>query len=463
MPVEAGQGEATGEGCQSFSELELHPRLLDVVDKLGFYTPTPVQSRLVPQAMAGNDLLVSARTGSGKTLAFLLPTLHRLLNLDPQLYRHSGTLALVLVPTRELAQQVVKECEQLCVSTPLSVAPLTGGDDFKRQVATLRKNPQILVATPGRLLEHFERRTPDFDDLQVLVIDEADRMLDMGFGDDVLLISQQCNQQRQTLLLSATLERKGLRGIGREILRKPQTITVDSRGEQHSDIRQQIMLADDRDHKQRILAWLLANTAWRKALVFCNTRVEADRLGALVKETELVAGAVLHGDMPQSARNRIMNNYRQGGIKVLFSTDLAARGLDVEGIDLVINFDMARSGDEHVHRVGRTGRAGQQGLAISLVSAPEWNLMSSIERYLKIRFERHQVESLLGNYKGPKKLKSSGKAAGTKKRKSAGAKAGAKAKSRQRDSKNKGKRRKPTTPSADKPSGDGYTPLKKKT
>ncbi len=445
-----------------FSQTALHPRLLAAIEQLGFDQPTQVQAALIPRAMEGVDLLVSARTGSGKTLAYLLPTLHRLLNLDPTLHRHSGTLALVLVPTRELAQQVVVHCQQLIGSTQLRIASLTGGDDFKRQVATLRKNPELLVATPGRLMEHLSHSTVDFDDLQVLIVDEADRMLDMGFGDEVLLIAQHCKAQRQTLLLSATLERKGLRGIGEQLLNQPETIAIDIRGQQHSDIRQQILLADDRDHKLKILLWLLQNESWRKCLVFCNTRLQADQLGTFLEQQTLPA-AVLHGEMPQSARNRIMNNFRQGGARILLSTDLAARGLDVEGIDLVINFDIARSGDEHVHRVGRTGRAGQQGLAISLVSAPEWNLMAGIERYLKLKFERRNIAEVAGNYRGPKKLKSSGKAASSKKRKSGSSKSPVTPKQRHRDKKNKGKRRKAAT---DKTAGDsefsGYAPLKKK-
>jgi superfamily II DNA/RNA helicase len=445
-----------------FRHFQLHERLLAALQRLGFEQPTPVQASLIPRALQGADLLISARTGSGKTLAFLLPTLHRLLTLEPQLHRHSGTLALILVPTRELAKQVLKHCQQLTAGTVLEAAAMTGGDDFKHQVAVLRKNPQILVATPGRLLEHLSQGTPDFDDLQVLIIDEADRMLDMGFSEDVLQIAAHCKPERQTLLLSATLERKGLRAIGTQLLQQAELIDVDPHRSQHSDIQQQIVLADDPAHKERLLLWLLQHESWRKVLVFFNTRRQADQLGRRLEQLD-IRSAVLHGEMPQSARNRIMSQYRQGAVNVLLSTDLAARGLDVEAVDLVINFDMARSGDDYVHRIGRTGRAGQQGLAISLISAPEWNLMASIERYLRISFERRHIAQMAGSYKGPKKLKASGKAAGPRNKGKGAGRNTVKSKQRARDKKNKGKRRgAAATAGASSNDGSGYASLKKK-
>jgi superfamily II DNA/RNA helicase len=448
-----------------FSEFELHPRLQAGLQRLGFSEPTPVQNSLIPKAMAGGDLLVSARTGSGKTLAYLLPSLHRILSSSPEVLREGGTLALILVPTRELAQQVLKQCQQLIDGTALRVTGLTGGDDFKHQAALLRKNPEIVVATPGRILEHLSRHAPDLQLLQVLIIDEADRMLDMGFSEDVLQIAENCPQERQTLLLSATLQRKGLRAIGDQLLRQAELVDVDPVRGQHDDIRQQILLADDKAHKERLLLWLLKHEEWRKALVFCNTRVQADHLGNSFKANDL-RSAVLHGEMPQSARNRVMGLYRQGAVNVLLTTDLAARGLDIEGVDLVVNFDMARSGDDYVHRIGRTGRAGEQGLAISLICAPEYNLMSSIERYLKVSFERRRIAELAGKYTGPKKLKSSGKAAGSKKKKKDTDGSASKTKQRLRDKKNKGKRRSPTaakTQDSAVATSDGWATLKKRT
>ncbi len=454
-----------------FTQFKLHPRLQASLQDLNFEKLTPVQASLVPRAMSGGDLLVSARTGSGKTLAFLVPTVNRILQLESRILREGGTLGLILVPTRELAQQMVGQCRQLIKDTALRVTGLTGGEDFKHQASLLRKNPEIVVATPGRLLEHLSQGAPDLEQLAVLVVDEADRMLDMGFGDDVLEIASQCPRQRQTLLLSATLERSGLRGIGAQLLQQPELIETDPLRGQHADIRQQIILADDRQHKLRLLHWLLQNEERRKALVFCNTRLQADQLGRDLEASEL-RSAVLHGEIPQSGRNRIMGHFRQGGTRVLITTDLAARGLDIQGVDLVINFDMARSGDDYVHRIGRTGRAGEQGLAISLISAFEWNLTASIERYLRIAFERRQITGLEAQYSGPRKLKTSGRAAASKKRKRAKDKAGGETdtrrrnKQRLRDKKNKGKRRKPAAgrETAMGPSDTGgWSTLKKKT
>ena len=454
-----------------FTQFKLHPRLQASLQNLNVEKLTPVQASLVPRAMSGDDLLISARTGSGKTLAFLVPTLNRILQLDPLILREGGTLALILVPTRELAQQMVTQCRQLIVDTALRVTCLTGGDDFKHQAALLRRNPEIVVATPGRLLEHLSQGAPDLEQLAVLVVDEADRMLDMGFGDDVLQIAGYCPRQRQTLLLSATLERRGLRGIGEQLLRQPELIETDPLRGQHADIRQQVILADDRQHKLGLLHWLLQHEERRKALVFCNTRLQADQLGNSLDASQL-RSAVLHGEIPQSGRNRIMGHFRQGGTRVLITTDLAARGLDIQGVDLVINFDMARSGDDYVHRVGRTGRAGKQGLAISLISASEWNLMASIERYLRIAFEKRRINGLEAQYSGPRKLKTSGKAATNKKRNrardAAGGEAGSRRRNKQRlrDTKNKGKRRKPAAGSqTDISASDtgGWSTLKKKT
>ena len=454
-----------------FTRFNLHPRLQASLQALNFAQLTPVQDSLLPRALSGDDLLVSARTGSGKTLAFLVPTLHRILQLEPRILREGGTLALILVPTRELAQQMVGQCRQLIKDTALRVTGLTGGDDFKHQAALLRKNPEVVVATPGRLLEHLSQGSPDLEQLIVLVVDEADRMLDMGFGDDVLAIAGHCPRQRQTLLLSATLERRGLRGISEQLLHQPELIETDPLRGQHVDIRQQIVLADDHQHKQRLLLWLLQHEERRKALVFCNTRLQADQLGNSL-DASLLRSAVLHGEIPQTGRNRIMGQFRQGGTRVLITTDLAARGLDIQGVDLVINFDMARSGDDYVHRIGRTGRAGEQGMAISLIAASEWNLMASIERYLRIAFERRRIEGLEAKYSGPKKLKNSGKAAASKKRKGKGDRTGKetgnrqRSKQRLRDTKNKGKRRKPAaTTQTSSPRGDsgGWATLKKKT
>jgi ATP-dependent RNA helicase SrmB len=442
-----------------FSDLSLHERLLKTLDEKEFQQPTPVQQQVIPPALAGKDLLVSAETGSGKTLSFLLPMLDKFLR---QPAPNTATRALILAPTRELARQVFKQFQQFMKSTRLQVGLIMGGETFKYQRAMLRKNPEIIIATPGRLLEHFEHGNPDFSNLEILVLDEADRMLDMGFSEEVLAIVAACNPDRQTLLFSATLKHRKLSAITDNLVKSPENIILSTARDQHSSIHQQIITAEDVKHKSELTSWLLQNESFDKALVFCNKKIQADSLGAFLRYKKHRVG-VLHGDMDQDQRKHVLQQLRSGTISILVASDVAARGLDVSGIDLVINFDMARNGSDHVHRIGRTGRAGAKGLAISLISANEWNLMSSIEHYLGLRFEHRTIEELKGSYQGPRKLKKSGKAAGERKRKTAPQKKPAtKTKQRHRDQKNIGKRRKP---SADKPGNalsDGSGPMKKR-
>ncbi len=454
-----------------FSELALHERLLKALDKQGFEKPTPVQTEAVPAALKGQDLQVSAETGSGKTAAFLLPLLNRMLvDAAP----NTATRALILVPTRELARQVLKHCTDLMSFTHLKAGLITGGADLKYQRAVLRKNPEILIATPGRLVEHLSQNSADLSDLEILVLDEADRMLDLGFSEDMLKITEACTADHQTLLFSATLHHKGVAEVARKVLNDAAVITLNRVQDGHSGIHQQIVLADGIKHKKQLMVRLLEKENFQKALVFTNTRDMAGQLGGLLSYHNIRA-AVLHGEMEQIERNRVMDLLRRGHIDVLVATDVAARGLDVKGIELVINFDMARKGDDHVHRVGRTGRAGEQGLAISLISQSEWNLMASIERYLKLNFERRDVPGLEGVWKGPKKLKASGKAAGTRKRTDKSKKdrtrkdatgkkgTGEKVKQRHRDRKSIGKRRAPTAQEQRASElGDGFAPFKKR-
>lgn len=396
-----------------FAQFPLHERLLKAVAELNFDEPTPVQVAAIPPALEGRDLRVIAQTGSGKTAAFVLPLLNGLMG-DPQ--PRVRIRALILLPTRELAQQTLKEVERFSQFTFIKSGLVTGGEDFKVQAALLRKVPDILIATPGRLIEHLDGGKLDLSEVEVLVLDEADRMLDMGFSEDVQRIIGCCEARRQTLLFSATSGGAALREMVAQVLRDPLHLRLNAVGELSEGIRQQIVTADDTAHKERLVAWLLTHETYRKAIVFTNTRAQAERLSGL-----LIAQAfkvfVLHGEKDQKDRKLAIERLRQGAVKILVATDVAARGLDVEGLDLVINFDMPRSGDDYVHRVGRTGRAGAEGLAVSLICHTDWNLMSSIERYLKQQFERRVIKELKGSYSGPKKVKASGKAAGTKKKK----------------------------------------------
>ncbi len=396
-----------------FDQFALHERLLKAVAELKFVEPTAVQVAAIPPALEGRDLRVTAQTGSGKTAAFVLPMLNRLIR-DAQ--PRTDVRALILLPTRELAQQTLKEVERFARFTFLKAGLITGGEDFKVQAAMLRKIPDVLIGTPGRLIEHLEAGNLVLGDVEIVVLDEADRMLDMGFAEDVQRLVDQCPRRQQTLLFSATSGGAGLREMVTKVLREPLHLQLNRVSELNEATRQQIITTDDVAHKERLVHWLLANETYQKAVIFTNTRAQADRLYG-----HLVAGDVkvfvLHGEKDQKERKLAIERLKQGGVKVLVATDVAARGLDIEGMDLVINFDMPRSGDEYVHRIGRTGRAGGEGLAISLIGHTEWNLMSSIERYLKQRFERRVIKGLKGHYQGPKNLKASGKAAGTKKKK----------------------------------------------
>ncbi|MFZ6045615.1 DEAD/DEAH box helicase [Pseudomonas sp. CR3202] len=437
-----------------FSQFALHERLLKAVAELKFVEPTPVQVAAIPPALEGRDLRVTAQTGSGKTAAFVLPLLNRLIG---EAKPRERIRSLILLPTRELAQQTLKEVERFSQFTFIKSGIVTGGEDFKVQAAMLRKLPDVLVATPGRLIEHLNAGTVDLREVEVLVLDEADRMLDMGFAEDMQRITELCANREQTLLFSATTGGAALREVSANVLRDPLHLRLNSVDQLNESTRQQIITADHPEHKEELARWLLANETYQKAIIFTNTRAQADRLYG-----HLVAGGykafVLHGDKDQKDRKLAIERVKQGGTKVLVATDVAARGLDIEGLDLVINFDMPRSGDEYVHRVGRTGRAGGEGLAISLICHNDWNLMSSIERYLKQSFERRVIKELKGTYSGPKKVKASGKAAGAKKKKTE------KKGDKKAPAKAAAPKRKPSKPREESRvvSNDGMAPLKRK-
>lgn len=436
-----------------FTDFSLDARLLKALEALSFSQPTPVQAETIPPAMEGKDLLVTAETGSGKTAAFVLPILNRLLSDSAP---NSGTRAVILTPTRELAQQVMKHIESLGQFTFIKADTVCGGETFKPQAARLRKNPEIIVGTPGRLIEHLDKKSLDFSDVECLILDEADRMLDMGFQEDVERIAKSCPTTRQTMLFSATLGHTGMHSVITASLHSPLTLRLNSHRETQANIKQQIILANDTALKDKQLVWLLKNESFEKAIVFTNTKTNASRLNGYLRYHDIRAG-VIQGDLTQEQRQHVMQLLHLGKIDVLVATDVAARGIDVKGIDLVINVEMARSGDDHTHRVGRTGRAGETGLAISLISPTEWNLMSSIERYLKTRFEKRVIPGLEGSYTGPKKLKASGKAAGSKKKKT--------------DKKAAANRKPAKAPAGKRPSNraapsktidDGFAPFKRK-
>jgi superfamily II DNA/RNA helicase len=445
-----------------FSDFALHERLLKALDGLSLKDPTPVQLEFIPQAMTGRDIQASAETGSGKTAAYLLPILHRMM-LKPEPL--TATRALILLPTRELAMQVDKHCRDLAAFTQIKTGTLVGGTSYAEQKALIRKNPEFIIGTPGRIQEHVQKGTLKLHELEFLVLDEADRMLDMGFREDVMSVVRACSKQRQTMLLSATLVHDGIGRIAGEVLHDPAIVAIGTHRAEHSSIAQQVILADDPGHKKTLVNWLLANSQFTKALVFTNTRENAQELADFLQSQrdreqrpdtvwsksgkQKIKVACLHGEMEQEERKRVMHLFRDGAVRVLVSTDLAARGLDVKGIDLVINFGIARSGDDHVHRCGRTGRAGEKGLAVSLVAPQEWNRISGIERYLGLKFEVREVPGLEARFKGPGKSAKKGaeKKSDKKEREAKDSKKKKvvpKAEQRHAFKKNIGKRRKPS-------------------
>lgn len=445
---------------QNFSEFELDKQILKALAKLELKSCTPVQADVLPAALAGKDVVVNAETGSGKTIAYLLPVLQKIIQ---QPSPDTATRCLILAPTRELAEQIELDCKALCRFTQISHLSLIGGLSFKEQKAGIRKNPEILIATPGRILEHLNKSSVDLSDLEFLVLDEADRMLDMGLREDVLKICKACNSNRQTFLLSATLQRgesgKGLENVAKEILHEVTYITDGKYRQGQNNILQKIHLADSVEHKKQLLTKILQSNQYQKVLVFTNTRDLAMQLNGYLQYKK-INSMFLHGELIQEDRKNIMQLFRRGKINTLVATDLAGRGLDIQDLDLVINFDMARSADDYLHRIGRTGRAGEAGTAISLVNANDWNLSQGIARYLNIEFEIFTIKGLEARFTG--KIVKKTKKKNNAKNKSDKAKPPLKAKLRKRNKKNIGKRRKPTSEMNPKTGDDGLSPLKRK-
>ena len=402
----------------TLNDLPLDARLTRALIEKGFTELTEIQEQTLPAALEGKDILASAKTGSGKTAAFLLPILQRMLT-EPS--NNSATRALILVPTRELAIQIQNAFATFAKYTYVKCGLLIGGEAFKFQISQLRKNPEVLIATPGRLVEHLDKGSAVLSDLECFVLDEADQMLKMGFSEDLNRIASAAKSERQNFLFSATLKQKGMHRI-QEWMTDPLEVNLDRSLEVNQAIEQIVIFADDHKHKERLCLALIAKVAEdnidSKVFIFANTRVQCTQLGNFLKYKKIKAG-IIHSEIAQSDRKQVMNSFRHGHLKVLVATDVAARGLDIENVELVINYTVAQNGDDHTHRIGRTGRAGKLGKAASLVSSLEYNTYSSTERYLKINAKRVTISGLEADYKGPKKLKASGKAAGSKVKKKA--------------------------------------------
>ena len=361
-----------------FESLGLAAPLNAAIAAAGYTDPTAVQAQAIPEALAGRDLMVSSQTGSGKTAAFMLPALQLLTEAHPVAGR--GPRVLVLTPTRELSMQVTKAAETYGRNMKkVKTISIVGGMPYPVQNRLLKSGVDILVATPGRLLDQMQSGRVDLSRLQLLVLDEADRMLDMGFKDDLEAIVTKCPATRQTLLFSATLEQNIVR-LATSMLKDPVRIAVDSQQSRHENIEQRLHFADDMGHKNRLLGHLLRDVDMNQAIVFTATKRAADDLASTLNEQGFSVAA-LHGDMKQGARTRTLQSLRKGGLRVLVATDVAARGIDVQGISHVINYDLPRAAEDYVHRIGRTGRAGKNGIAISLANVREHFQVKLIERF----------------------------------------------------------------------------------
>ncbi len=386
-----------------FKDLGLDNRLLKNLKHYDFKKATEIQSKAIPVAIAGKDLLASSKTGSGKTLAFVLPMIHKA--LKTKAFSAKDPRGVILAPTRELAKQVYGELRSMLGGLSYEATLILGGENFNDQVKALRKYPRFIVATPGRLADHLEHRSLFLDGVETLILDEADRMLDLGFAPELRRIANAAkHRRRQTLMFSATLDHAEVNGIANEMLDAPKRISVGVSNEQHLDITQKFYLCDHLDHKEAILDRVIEEAEYRQVMIFTATRTDTDRLTDKLNEKKLKAVA-LSGNLNQTQRNAIMSQFERAVYKILVTTDVASRGIDIPNVSHVINFDMPKHTEEYVHRVGRTGRAGNKGDAISLVGPKDWDSFKRVELYLQQDLTFSVLEGLKGKFKGIKPRK----------------------------------------------------------
>ncbi len=367
----------------SFSTFALSPELLRSVHDRGHHEATPVQADAIPAALTGRDLVATAETGSGKTAAYLLPLIDRL-----HRKRATGLSAMVLAPTRELAAQIGREFQILARNTRIRAAVVVGGESMSRQLHELRSGAHVLVACPGRLIDHLERGTVKLDRVEIVVIDEADRMLDMGFLPQLRRIMRMVPRQRQTLMFSATMA-TGVEQIAREFLKEPARVNIGDMSVPPSTIRQTIYPVT-LDNKGSMLLEILKRDEVDSAIVFTRTKSRADRVAKLLVRNSIKAVAI-HGDRSQGQRTAALAGFRAGTYRVMVATDVAARGLDIPDVSHVINFDLPDASESYIHRIGRTARMGKAGEALSLVTPEERASLGQIERILGKKLDRESV------------------------------------------------------------------------
>ncbi|MGY5538280.1 DEAD/DEAH box helicase [Vibrio brasiliensis] len=386
------------ENTLQFKDLGLDNRLLKNLKHFDFKKATEIQQQAIPVAIAGKDLLASSKTGSGKTLAFVLPMLHK--SLKNKAFSAKDPRALILVPTRELAKQVYGELRSMLGGLTYDATLIVGGENFNDQVKALRRYPKFIVATPGRLADHLEHRSLFLDGLETLVLDEADRMLDLGFAPELRRIHLAAkHRRRQTLMFSATLDHAEVNDIAFEMLDAPKRIAIGAGSAEHTDITQKFYLCDHLDHKEAILERILEQENYKQLIIFTATRADTERLTAKLNEKKLKAIA-LSGGLTQTQRNTIMSQFERAVFKILVTTDIASRGLDIASVTHVVNFDMPKHTEEYVHRVGRTGRAGNKGDAVSLVGPKDWDSFKRVEAFLQQDLAFSELEGLKGKFKG---------------------------------------------------------------
>jgi len=365
------------------NDLPVHHKLIKSLLDKGFSELTEVQQQSILPTLQGKDVLVQSQTGSGKTLAFLIPALHRL--LTTKALSKKDPRALIIAPTRELAKQVFLEAKSLCNGLNIRPALVIGGDNYNDQCKLLAKNPTLIVGTAGRIADHLSSRSFFLNGLELLILDEADRMLDLGFADALLQVNQQADhRKRQTLLFSATLEHVSVKQLANNMVKAPVRINVNASTAKHENIKQAFYFADSVEQKDALLTTVLGETDYDQAIVFTATRDDTDRLVALLnnhKDAKLQSIG-LRGDLPQSQRNHVMTAFAKGQHSVLVTTDVASRGLDLPKVGLVVNFDLPPSPDEYIHRIGRTGRAGNHGIAVSLLGKRDWRNYTHIRSHI---------------------------------------------------------------------------------
>ena len=370
----------------SFKNLGLSDELLNTIQKEGYSEATPVQERAIPLINKGMDILAGAQTGTGKTAAFALPILNRLQKSNS---KKRTVRALILTPTRELAAQVNNSFRTYGTALPFKTIEIFGGVSMRPQKSKLKKGVDIVVATPGRLLDHLSQNTIDLSEVEVFVLDEADRMLDMGFKKDIEKVIKQLPQKRQNLLFSATFP-KEIQKLASRLLNSPKKIQVASENSTAEKVKQTVYPVDQ-SRKRELLIHSIKENNWFQVLVFIKTKRAADKLTRQLNKKRILSDTI-HGNKTQAARSKALENFKKGKVQVLVATDVAARGIDIDLLPVVINFNLPMVAEDYIHRIGRTARAGKEGEAISLVCAEEFNLLSDIERLLKFRIPREDIE-----------------------------------------------------------------------